>query len=87
MSELNLKLDKDRECDDICSSLTGIPVRAQDSTGKWVSADISQLDEESLDKWLYASEGRPEAVVRLLINSMYVRQEKVVQVKEVSTDG
>lgn len=45
----NLKIDKEREVDFI---ETGIYVRAISSEGKWCSADISQLEKESLLTWM-----------------------------------
>jgi hypothetical protein len=51
-------------------SITGIFVRAQTPDGKWVNADIAQLDEESLTKWLRSRGGDnpwAESVVRILL--------------------
>lgn len=37
---------------------TGIFVRAQTPAGKWISADIWQLDRRSLHRWLRSRGGR-----------------------------
>lgn len=49
---------------------TGIYVRAQDSHGKWINADIAQLDPESLLIWLRSRDGNnpwAEDVVGILL--------------------
>jgi hypothetical protein len=49
---------------------TGIPVRAKSRSGKWINADIAQLDKPSLLAWLRSRGGAnewAEDVVGLLL--------------------
>lgn len=49
---------------------TGIFVRAQEVDGSWTSADIADLNRESLDAWLRSRGGEndwAESVVRILL--------------------
>ena len=61
-----MKTDPDRER---LADITGIYVRAQNTEGRWISADIAQLDTDSLNEWLRSRGGEnewAESVVRIL---------------------
>lgn len=52
---VELTADPEREG---CEGLTGILVRAKDSSGKWGSLDIAELDRASLHAWLRSRGGK-----------------------------
>lgn len=54
---MELRIDPRRALSDSDESLTGIYVRAVDQKGKWRSADICELDKESLLSWLRSRGG------------------------------
>lgn len=66
-ARLNLKVDPAREGN---YGYTGILVRAQDGAGRWVNADIADLDKRSLQEWLRSRGGQnewAESVVHILL--------------------
>ena len=58
---MNLQIDPSRLASyEDKRSWTGIYVRAQTISGKWVSADIAILTKESLYQWLRSRNGKNE---------------------------
>lgn len=71
---MNLKVDPNRIEN---SYTTGIPIRAEHD-GEYVTADIGNLDKESLFNWLRSRDGKnllAENVVLVLLGHLPIQEE------------